>query len=251
MKPTTLNASNQVLAVLRQSTIDQDGIQLPYKLDRKDYVAVNKFLETAGASWNRKAGKHVFGPTSKSKLDELLNTGKVVDEKKTFNAFFTPTAVAERLADLAEVNAGHSCLEPSAGQGAIANVLRQRGCQVQCVELNSESVKELKRLDFPTVQADFLTYDTSNRYDRIIMNPPFAQDQDVKHVTHALKFLKPGGKLVSIMAKGWTFGTNKARVAFRQLMEDMGGEVLTELPSGTFKEAGTRIATVVVGITKN
>lgn len=49
MKPTVLTASNEVMDVLRRSTVDDEGLVLPGQLDRKDYVNVNKFLETSGA----------------------------------------------------------------------------------------------------------------------------------------------------------------------------------------------------------
>jgi 16S rRNA G1207 methylase RsmC len=34
------------------------------------------------------------------------------------------------------------------------------------------------------------------------MNPPFANGDDIKHITHALKMLNPGGRLVAICANG-------------------------------------------------
>jgi hypothetical protein len=34
------------------------------------------------------------------------------------------------------------------------------------------------------------------------MNPPFANADDIKHIMHALKMLKPGGRLVAICANG-------------------------------------------------
>ncbi len=34
------------------------------------------------------------------------------------------------------------------------------------------------------------------------MNPPFANGQDIKHITHALRYLSPGGRLVAICANG-------------------------------------------------
>jgi 16S rRNA G1207 methylase RsmC len=39
-------------------------------------------------------------------------------------------------------------------------------------------------------------------YDRILMNPPFANGADIKHILHAIELLKPGGRLVAICADG-------------------------------------------------
>jgi 16S rRNA G1207 methylase RsmC len=44
-----------------------------------------------------------------------------------------------------------------------------------------------------TRQADFLECNGDlGTFDRIIMNPPFANADDIKHIMHALKMLKPG-----------------------------------------------------------
>jgi len=34
------------------------------------------------------------------------------------------------------------------------------------------------------------------------MNPPFENGADIKHIQHAMKMLKPGGRLVAICANG-------------------------------------------------
>lgn len=79
------------------------------------------------------------------------------------------------------------------------------------------------------------------------MNPPFGRQADIKHVSHALKFLKPGGLLVSVMASSVTFRSNKLTTDFRQLIVDRGGHI-KELPEGAFKSSGTMVNTVIVVI---
>jgi 16S rRNA G1207 methylase RsmC len=59
------------------------------------------------------------------------------------------------------------------------------------------------------------------------MNPPFEHGQDAKHVKHAFDFLKPGGRLVAIMANGAQFAK------FSPWLEDRGGWS-EELPSDAF-----------------
>ena len=50
-----------------------------------------------------------------------------------------------------------------------------------------------------TRQADFLECNGDlGTFDRIVMNPPFTNGDDIKHIMHALKMLKPGGRLVAI-----------------------------------------------------
>jgi 16S rRNA G1207 methylase RsmC len=84
-------------------------------------------------------------------------------------------------------------------------------------------------------------------YDRIVANPPFADGQDIAHVTHALAFLRPGGRLVAIMSSGFTFRQDRAALAFRDLVEERGGTV-EELSADAFKVSGTGVRAVLVTI---
>ena len=64
-------------------------------------------------------------------------------------------------------------LEPTPGKGNLVRALN--GYQV-------------------TAPSEF--WDVSGRFDAVVMNPPFYGRHYIKHVNHALKFLKPGGVLV-------------------------------------------------------
>jgi 16S rRNA G1207 methylase RsmC len=69
------------------------------------------------------------------------------------------------------------------------------------------------------------------------MNPPFAKGQDYKHVGHAVKWLKPGGKLFAIVpAKDCP------------KMEGLGARTVREFAAGAFKESGTSVATRLITI---
>jgi 16S rRNA G1207 methylase RsmC len=85
-------------------------------------------------------------------------------------------------------------------------------------------------------------------YDRILMNPPFSKQQDIDHVLHAWKFLKPGGRLVAIMSGGTDYRTNKKAVAFQNLVAEHGH--IEPLPEGSFEESGTGVNTVLVVLDK-
>jgi len=145
-------------------------------------------------------------------------------------------------------------LEPSAGQGAIANACADAGAIVDCFELMDANIAVLHKHNEMrggklrrTLQADFLAQTPEASYDRVTMNPPFAKQADIKHVMHAHKFLKPGGLLVSVMGAGVTFRDNKLTQEFRALVDDRGG-MIEPLPDGAFKAAGTMVRTVIVTI---
>jgi 16S rRNA G1207 methylase RsmC len=111
------------------------------------------------------------------------------------------------------------------------------------------NAKYLREEGYQVEEADFMTVPQRQDFDRVLMNPPFSKGQDVKHVTHALGFLKPGGRLVAIMGAGVTFRQDKRTTDFRELVQSMGGTI-EPLPEGSFKSSGTMVNTVIVVIDK-
>lgn len=172
------------------------------------------------------------------KLGLALETGVVIDEKKERQAFYTPQALAARVVALADIEAGHHILEPSAGNGALLKEMRGDTCRY-AVEIDPDEAAKL--YPYATVHCgDFLEWDGAGRtFDRIVMNPPFNKNQDVEHVAHALKFLKPSGVLVAVM---WP---NKERTPFVKLIEGRDIEIV-DIEAGAFKESGTGISSMVV-----
>jgi hypothetical protein len=84
-----------------------------------------------------------------------------------------------------------------AGTGRIIDAIRRNahGYAITGVELNCNMAHRLRTVDCvdDTRQADFLECNGDlGSFDRIVMNPLFANADDIKHVMHALKMLKPG-----------------------------------------------------------
>ena len=93
------------------------------------------------------------------------------------------------------------------------------------------------------VCGDFLEQNGNlGKFDRVVMNPPFINGADIKHIKHALTFLKPGGRLVAICANG-----SRQREILKPLAEDSGGW-WEDLPAGTFAEQGTGVNTALLVI---
>ena len=120
----------------------------------------------------------------------------------------------------------------------------QPGATVTAYELLPENIKNCR---FQATEADFLKVEVVPQFDRVVMNPPFAKRADVFHVNHALRFLKPGGRLVSIMSSSVTFRDDKLTEAFRDLVKARGGSIEAN-DKGAFKESGTLVNTVTVVI---
>lgn len=219
------------------------------QLDRKMYERTNKVLEAAGGKWNRKAKAHLFDDEAATRVDQIILSGEVEVPKDEFNFFPSPPDVVVRLMELADVQRGMRVLEPSAGRGAITYACVDAGATVDCYELMEANFVALAgdaRLG-SVRNLDFLAQEPEASYDRVVMNPPFAKQADIKHVLHALRFLKPDGLLVSVMAASVAFRDNKLTQDFRDLIRERDGDI-EALPEGAFKSSGTMVRSVIVTI---
>lgn len=166
--------------------------------------------------------------------------------------FPTPDPLIDLMIEKAEISASDRVLEPSAGHGAICDRVKPLCAEVKAIECNYTLAEILeaknylieKPQNFLEVEKNSLT-----SYEKIIMNPPFENLQDVDHVMHAFNFLKQGGRLVSIMSPSAFFRSDKKAVYFRQWFEDLAGEIL-DIPAGAFKAANTNIATKMIILNK-
>lgn len=132
-----------------------------------------------------------------SVLSEVCLSG-VLPDQRVHQYYPSPKAIAEAAVAAAEINDFHSVLEPSAGQGNIADLLPKS--QMTLVEVAPLHCEILKAKGFPTViEADFLRWKPGRRFDRIVMNPPFTKQQWRRHLEHASDLLDSNGRLVAIL----------------------------------------------------
>ncbi|MEU8272651.1 methyltransferase, partial [Sphaerisporangium sp. NPDC049002] len=166
-------------------------------------------------------------------------------------AFFTPPALAEQVVAAADIQPGMTVLEPSAGNGALAALAAERGGLVHAVELYAPFAERLRRLGLQQVTVgdfmDLTPAQHSQRYDRVVMNPPFRRGTDVLHVMRAMRFLKPDGLLVAVMSAGLADRQTGTAVHLRSLVALRGGRI-EYLPEGAFVSAGTGVRTILVTI---
>ena len=204
-------------------------------------------LEAAGGKWNRKAKAHLFDGDAADAIEQIILTGEITIPQD-FGYFPTPEPIVARLIELAEIEPGMTVLEPSAGQGNIAKAVADIA-KVDCVELLQKNVEALLAGEFArdVIMSDFLALVPAPTYDRVVMNPPFARQDDIRHVTHAMRFLKDGGRLVSVMAASILFRDNRLTADFRALIDERGGDI-EECPEGAFRSSGTMVRTVIVTI---
>jgi hypothetical protein len=117
--------------------------------------------------------------------------------------FPTPAELAMKLVALANIQPGDTIMEPSAGLGHIADAITELhpdNTLLLC-EINSSLAEALEVKGYTVRHDDFLNVSQFGASpDRIIMNPPFEDLQDIDHVYHAFHLLNTGGRLVAIMA---------------------------------------------------
>lgn len=182
----------------------------------------------------------------------------------SFNLFQTPEHIADRMAAMLPPEC-QRILEPSAGLGRLYRAIRGRKetariPNITLVENSPDCCRELysmtERDTYATIkQADFLSIEPAREgncgliikqlpeafYDSVIMNPPFKQGRDVKHILHALKFVKPGGVVIALCYNG----------VFQNKHLKPLADTWEVLPEGTFSEAGTKASAVLLTIKRS
>lgn len=212
----------------------------------RHYPAIKRMLEKVGGKYRR--GYFEFEhETDSATVLRRLQAGEDLNPIKDFQFFRSTPLVARRVCEVVNPSKGMKILEPSAGDGALADVLSSAGADVLCVELWDRNALVLRRKGYRVLEQDFLSLAPANvgRFAAVVANPPFAKNQDIAHVSHMLKFLEPGGVLSTVMSPSWLHGSRRAQQAFRQMLEQLDAEV-TPIEAGAFKESGTGVSTVHV-----
>jgi SAM-dependent methyltransferase len=235
--------------ILTRCRAEENRVYLPAgQLDPALYKEVDRVLREAGGHW--KGGKvraHVFGGDAAPTLEELLQAQRFVSAKEAEQWFESPPDVARRLVDAALLAPGMEVLEPSAGRGALARLIAERGCAVDCVEINAERAAVIEAAGYArtVIVGDFLARPpVPGLYDAIVMNPPFAGHADERHVEHALSMLRPGGTLVALMGAGIRFRGDRAAKKIR----NMAGGAIDSVAADAFKSVGAEMSTCIVVI---
>lgn len=118
--------------------------------------------------------------------------------------FPTPEPLALKMVEWADIMPGESALEPSAGHGAIARFL-PANTKRRAIEPSTELTSRLGLIfDGDIVQGRFEDHHVVNKYDAIVMNPPFgsASKTAFEHIEKAAQHLKDKGRIVALIPGG-------------------------------------------------
>ncbi len=134
----------------------------------------------------------------KETIRHLIISGTMPDEVS--HQFYESTERVQSLvADLLDIKASDDVCEPSAGRGALAKLLPVE--QTTCFEINALNCSLLRGLGYAVKQECFLNYanTTSDRYDVMVMNPPYKNGAYWEHLKAAMSLLKPSGRIVAVV----------------------------------------------------
>jgi len=127
---------------------------------------------------------------------ELITVNGVIPDHRSHQYYPTPDGLAARVLELADIGPTDTCLEPSAGTGALADLMPKG--RTTCIEVNALHASVLAQKGHTVKQMDFLDF-TAGSFDRIVMNPPFSQGRWKAHVEAAAGLLSPKGRLVAVV----------------------------------------------------
>lgn len=223
------------------------------EMTNEEYDKLKPTIEHLGGHWREKYKCFVFGEDIRSKLEECKKNGITISDKYLWQEktqfFPTPKSVAKRVVELAEIEAGHFVLEPSAGQGGLADFV-PKNCPMLCIEPLKENVKILTDKGYVTGKMTFEDYyNPEIQYDRIVMNPPFSSQRDIKHLLMAYDMLKDGGIIVAIISENALYYNTETSKNFNKFLNEHNA-IIESVPHRAFEESGTTIETVIVKIIK-
>lgn len=140
-----------------------------------------------------------YDPTTA--LEDIQLTG-ALPEQKTHQFYPTTGKLAAQLLNEADIREGETCLEPSAGMGGLADLMPK--AQTTCVEVSPLHCRVLETKGHNVIEADFLAWaqTTPQRFDVVVMNPPFSEGRAVAHLNAAAALVKAGGRLAAILPAG-------------------------------------------------
>ena len=232
---------------LRQSIIDafiESDVYDPSVEDGKGGKELDK-ASGEGHSLFQKAKTFYFGQQKNNKKR---------DQREGAEYYATPEPIGLKMVEFADIKAGDDVLEPSVGHGAIARYFPNTVNKTiidDSAELMSRAALAVPGANKRTERFEDLHI--SNKYDAIVMNPPYGQGSKtaLEHIEKAAKHLRNGGRIVALIPEG-----GMATKRLEQFMESDAAKDLylvgdISLPSVTFKRVGTGVNTHIIVLEKH
>ncbi len=118
--------------------------------------------------------------------------------------FATPEPIGLKMVEWADIRPGEKVLEPSAGHGAIARWIPDTAEKTAIEPSMALRPRLAMVFDGQIIDSDFESLNVVNKFDAIVMNPPFgtAGKTAVDHLAKAATHLRDGGRIVALLPTG-------------------------------------------------
>ena len=271
----TLFPTLKKLAMTRETPIKKAIVQTVFQ-DANNYMkdgvllrqVINVIDEIDFGDYNE---SHAFGEIYETILKELQSAG-------SSGEFYTPRAVTDFMAKMIEPKIGETMADLACGTGGfITSWLKELHQKVETVadeEAYSSSIYGIEKKQFPymlavtnmllhdldvpqiyhdnTLLRDVLDYTDDDKFDVILMNPPYggSEKADVKShfpsdlassetadlfMSVIMYRLKEKGRAAIILPDGFLFGTDNAKVNIKKkLLHEFNLHTIIRLPSSVF-----------------
>ncbi len=251
-----IKRKSQVEALFRISQRGKTLEKVQEILDGEYYQDWIKSLSRAGLYTAReiisaiREIEQVVKPEEIDATKQQLNKLELEIIGMKYGDFFpTPEPVCRRLIQLASIEPNWKILEPSAGNGNIAECIIKwyPEAELDVVEINPTLRQILELKKFRLVGRSFLEFNPGSRYNACIMNPPFCEL--VEHIYHAWEILISGGVLVSIVPESVFF--NRKYQGFKEWLNE-NRVYIEAVHKDAFLSSNnpTRIATKIIKLIK-
>lgn len=185
-----------------------------------------------------KALAEYYGEVLPDAEEENVKPSASTAVSKDLQYYPTPQEVINKMISWINIKEDSKVLEPSCGDGRILDALKEINCTATGIEYHPQRANEARNKGHSVICANFLEEPPQAIYDIVIMNPPFYGKHYVKHVNHALKFLKDGGQLISVLPASARYDHHILKGRW------------SDLPVGSFSSSGTNIPTCLLFINK-
>lgn len=221
----------KVLGTVKEEWDLKDPMEMLARIDRLNRMGITNDAQLQDAC--RALLPHLAAKQEESAVVKAERA--IVGQKVGIDFFPTPVAVAHRMTQMARISKGMRVLEPSAGNGNLADAAAAAGGEVDVIEISSQLRDILTLKGYTAVAHDFNTFTPDEPYKAILMNPPFSKRQDAEHIMRAYGMLASGGTLVAIAGEGVFVGPDKKAEQFRAWLDSHNADI-EKLEGGTFQD---------------
>lgn len=252
----------------------------------KDGVLLRQLVNTIDAlDFSDYEESHAFGEIYESILKEIQSAGSAGE-------FYTPRALTDFMAEMIDPQLGEQMADFACGTGGfIVSWLKALDRKVQAAQTAqaqkawAESVYGIEKKQFPymlcvtnlllhdieaprvwhdnSLHRDVLNYTEADKYDVILMNPPYggSEKNDIKQhfpsdlassetadlfMVLIMYRLRAGGRAAVILPDGFLFGADNAKLSIKEkLLRDFNLHTIVRLPGSIFSPY-TSIATNIL-----